>query len=219
MIKDKISPIHNESTKTIAKRIDALSKSSNISVETILEKLVYLPKTWLRIRNGSRQLKADEVANIASLFNISCDELLRGEKPEYYRIENELGLNQKAISYLYESNIKNPKLCWTLNKILEDKEIADIFLNAFYFYISMSIKRIVFEGNDMLDIQLRDLKDVYTKTVWGVIEQRLFSAFEKLRKKNIEVIQRMSQEWDISMMTYYYDIFSDDVDRIEINNK
>ena len=68
-----------------------LSKRMQVSRETI--------NHW---ENGTREIKASQVTELADIFDVSCDYILKGVSPVNVDINRQVGLNDKAINKLYE---------------------------------------------------------------------------------------------------------------------
>ena len=76
---------------------------------------------------GDRQIKADDIVKLADFFEVSCDELLTGTKPENTTIVRELGLSNKASDILKKQ--KDSLVPGVLSQIIEHRLFVPLIRN------------------------------------------------------------------------------------------
>ena len=194
MDKVKYRVLESNTIEVIAHRIKELRKLSGKERKEVASDLFMEYKTWSRIENGERNLSPQEIADISTYFNISCDELLRGEKPEYFKIENMTGLSQKSIDYLSFSREINPHLNEILDAVLEDKEKADTLLNALYIYATSEITFINVAQIGLINKLAEKDYELKKRAIWSSVENYIFTVCEKIRVDSSDKFSRLMDQ-------------------------
>lgn len=92
-------------TKEIFKdKLSDLRKKKGLSQEQLASELNISRTSIGYYEKGERLPDIDVVSKIADFFQVTCDELIKGLKPRNVDINRKLGLSDKAISKLEETN-------------------------------------------------------------------------------------------------------------------
>lgn len=96
--------------KTIGKRIKILREKNNLTQAELAKKLFVKRETVNYWENGTRDLKSQSIIQLAELFNVSCDYILRDiQNIECFQTDIKIML----------LTIENETLKATINKIKE----------------------------------------------------------------------------------------------------
>ena len=88
--------------ENIGKRLARLRKEKGKSQAEMAADLFTTRNTIAKWETGAQDLKSDSVIKLSKYFNVSCDELLTGNKAEHAELANSLGLTSPAIEILKE---------------------------------------------------------------------------------------------------------------------
>ena len=79
------------------KQSDPSSPNVKISQDTVSESVGIDRSTLSRIESGKQEIRLEEILKLADYYGVSCDEMIRGSKPEYAKISATTGLSGKSI--------------------------------------------------------------------------------------------------------------------------
>lgn len=156
---------------------------------------------------SGRPLKDNEVVLFADYYGISCDELLRGVKTKYYKINQVTGLNNNAIKWLATIKKKQPELRKIVNEVLGNEKIAGTLFQIFYCYSMLHIPSLLTDkdgeivGRVSLSFENEEvlLKSVMTNFVFDILME-IRNAYEGKRLKQSEnAVREMFEELDKRM--------------------
>ena len=85
---------------TIGERIAWLRKKKNKTQVEMAKDLNLTRNTISKWEANIQEIKGHDLVALAEYFNVSCDEILTGNRPEYAQLSNELGLSSEAIESL-----------------------------------------------------------------------------------------------------------------------
>ena len=109
--------------RAIGNRISALRKQKKQTQEGMAKALNIGRSTLAKWETGDASIGVQEAVMLSKYFNISCDELLTGNRPEHVDIVNSLGLTSESIEKL-QKIVRITHMKFTkeeINKILDDR--------------------------------------------------------------------------------------------------
>jgi len=115
------------SISEIGTRIAALRGEREVSQDDLAKALNVSREVVAKWENGSRDLKTQYSVALADYFGVTCDELLRGIKPENIKINKELGLSNDSIEALKalnteSRNLLDERVVSTINLLIENED-------------------------------------------------------------------------------------------------
>lgn len=96
--------IECNSLEDIGKRIKHYRTSKGMEQNELAKKLRVKRELVSMWENGKRDIKTSNIVMLANIFEISCDELLTGTKPEHVDFRLSTGLSSQAIEKLISIN-------------------------------------------------------------------------------------------------------------------
>lgn len=108
--------------KSIGERIRKLREKIGLTQSDLAKKLNVKRETVAQWETGARDLKTGYIIDLADCLNVSCDEILRGVKPENISVYKDLGLTDVSINNLKEIT----KEGINANPLLEHKNFKDV---------------------------------------------------------------------------------------------
>ena len=96
--------IECNSLEDIGKRIKHYRTSKGMEQNELAKKLRVKRELVSMWENGKRDIKTSNIVMLANIFEISCDELLTGTKPEHVEFRLSTGLSSQAIEKLISIN-------------------------------------------------------------------------------------------------------------------
>ena len=117
---------------TIGGRIKSLREKRGETQAEVAEAMHVKRQTVDQWENGTRDLKTQHTIELANYFSITCDELLRGLKPENVDINRDLGLTDSAIEALKTYNLEHRNMfdepvMKTINLLIENESTYQVF--------------------------------------------------------------------------------------------
>ncbi len=156
-----------------------------LTSKDIADELNISPAAFCKRLKGDVLFRTDEIVSMAKFFGITCDELLTGVSAENNLINQEYGLNDKALNWLKRNTKANQEYITLLNIILSDENIADSLFRSILIYCnSVMLKLMPLSSTD-----LNEYIYINSNTSDGIIK-RLAS------DKIIQVLELISSEWD-----------------------
>ena len=92
-------------SNNIGENIGKLRTQRGLSQADVAKAIGVRRETVTQWENGTRDLKTKYTLLLADLFNVTCDEILRGVKAENIQVSKEFGLSDEAIEALKIINL------------------------------------------------------------------------------------------------------------------
>jgi XRE family transcriptional regulator, regulator of sulfur utilization len=197
--KDKNKTLWNNTKEVIGMRIRNLREDKDLNQAQFGKVLGVSDRTIGRIERGEKLLDVEVASAISQFFNISCDELLRGEKPKYYQILNHTGLSENAVQYLNRKRLdKNHKnthpLVQIINILLKDEVTADLLFSSLLIYAIKPIINISVKSPSILEKKYRFDLNLKEKATWAIVEEYLKSVCDTLRYKTSDSVYKVLEK-------------------------
>jgi len=126
---------------TIGGRIKTLRENKKLTQADVAKDLRVKRQTVDMWENGKRDLKTLYTIKLADYFGVTCDEILRGIKPENVAVNRALGLSNKAIEVLYKrTDYANQKTEDSINYLIENAFNNNSIVSVITDYLSVKTK-------------------------------------------------------------------------------
>ena len=122
------------------KQSDPSSPNVKISQDTVSESVGIDRSTLSRIESGKQEIRLEEILKLADYYGVSCDEMIRGSKPEYAKISATTGLSGKSIQWFRDAT-KEQKIM--VDTIFRNREIANALVEIFNIYTNLHIPTVI----------------------------------------------------------------------------
>lgn len=178
-----------------------------LSQKELANKLNMSKSTLSKINRGNRELTATEVAQIAEILDMTCDQVISGVAPKNKEYHMEYGLSNKALNWLNKSNkLKDNHLVNMLNLLFKDDGTIELLLESMYYYSIISNRDIRFkniDGTTDLTCNLSNQKAMY----WASVSENVEEVFKNITTHYAPEVDEETQKQYIKTMkklTEYY---------------